>query len=330
MNRGRLFSVLGICVVLASAFLISKRVVIQAQNAPTKFTPPNAKQRTAAIGSMRNVPRDLRSAFDPADHFDPIPDPGPSDWLSQHQEFGQTFAQFQQGYPNRPDQKRNRLYFQPLGDFPKESSPSLETLSAFAEAFFQLPVEILPTEQVDASAIKSRDRGGQPRQLLSTDVLRWLETRLPDDAYCLLAITMEDLYPKESWNFVFGQASLKNRTGVYSFVRYSPEFNGQKASDTVSPLFLMRSCKVLAHETGHMFGIKHCVHFHCLMNGSNHLAESDAHPIHLCPVCLRKLQSSAKFDVRARYKSLLTVSETADWIEESAWLKKRMEFIGDE
>jgi hypothetical protein len=41
-----------------------------------------------------------------------------------------------------------------------------------------------------------------------------------------------------------------------------------------------------------MFGIEHCVWFRCLLNGSNHFAESDARPSHLCPVDLRKLQLS--------------------------------------
>jgi archaemetzincin len=58
---------------------------------------------------------------------------------------------------------------------------------------------------------------------------------------------------------------------------------------------------VLEHETGHMVGLAHCIYFNCLMNGSNHLAESDRRPLHLCPVCLRKLQWSIGFDVVARY-----------------------------
>jgi len=41
------------------------------------------------------------------------------------------------------------------------------------------------------------------------------------------------------------------------------------------------------------------------MNGSNHLAESDARPLHLCPVDLRKLQWSIGFDVVERYRRLL-------------------------
>jgi len=36
------------------------------------------------------------------------------------------------------------------------------------------------------------------------------------------------------------------------------------------PLLLRRSMKVLTHETGHIFGLAHCVYFACVMNGSNH------------------------------------------------------------
>ena len=38
-------------------------------------------------------------------------------------------------------------------------------------------------------------------------------------------------------------------------------------------------------------------------NGHNSLEESDASVMHLCPVCLRKLQSNAGFDVLARYQA---------------------------
>lgn len=40
------------------------------------------------------------------------------------------------------------------------------------------------------------------------DLLRFLMKKKPKDAFCIVGITMIDLYPKESWNFVFGQASL--------------------------------------------------------------------------------------------------------------------------
>ena len=55
-----------------------------------------------------------------------------------------------------------------------------------------------------------------------------------------------------------------------------------------------------------MFGLKHCVYFTCLMNGSNHAEESDCKLTFLCPVCLRKMRDAIKFDFLARYKGLLT------------------------
>ena len=42
------------------------------------------------------------------------------------------------------------------------------------------------------------------RQILTSDVLARLQQNLPTDAFCVLAITMEDLYPDPTWNFVFG------------------------------------------------------------------------------------------------------------------------------
>ena len=40
----------------------------------------------------------------------------------------------------------------------------------------------------------------------------------------MLSIMMEDLYPGPNWNYVFGWANYKARTGVFSFARYDPSF----------------------------------------------------------------------------------------------------------
>jgi archaemetzincin len=138
---------------------------------------------------------------------------------------------------------------------------------------------------------------------------------------------MTDLYPDPNWNFVFGEASPRERVGVYSFARYDPRFYGQAPTEDTRKLMLRRSCKVLAHETCHMFGVDHCVWFHCLMNGSNHLAESDARPLHLCPADLHKLQWSVGFDVVERYRRLLDFHRRAGFEDEAKWLDNRLRFI---
>ena len=178
-----------------------------------------------------------------------------------------------------------------------EGCPSLAELQRYASAFFMRDVAVLAPVSLAQVAITERQNPHEgQRQLLTTDILRFLARNLPDDAYCTLGISMIDLYPDPNWNFVFGQASLRNRVGVYSFARYTAEGDPQ--------LTLRRSLKVMAHEIGHMYGLTHCTFFECGLNGSNHLEEADRRPIHLCPVCMRKLHWSSELNPLERYYHL--------------------------
>jgi archaemetzincin len=292
------------------------------------FTPPGEAARRRAIGPSDECPEPLQKALEPGTDFRPIPKPGPHDWLANHEESGQTFQQFVRSRPNVPDDVRTRIYLQPLGEFPAGKSPPLERLVQFAEVFFAMDVAILPMAEFAAGEITTRANpySGQV-QLLTGDILAFLRRHVPADAYCVLGITVYDLYPDPSWNFVFGQASLREPIGVYSFARYDPGFYGEQVEDA-EKLMLRRSCKVLAHETAHMFGIEHCIFFHCLMNGSNHLEESDARPLHLCPVDLRKLHFSVGFDVLDRYRRLHDFCAAVGFDDEARWLAERRERVG--
>jgi archaemetzincin len=78
-------------------------------------------------------------------------------------------------------------------------------LRQYAAEFFQMEVKALAPIRISASGVTSRTNSmTDRRQILTGDVLRWLQGKLPGDAFCLLGITMEDLYPEASWNFVFG------------------------------------------------------------------------------------------------------------------------------
>ncbi len=290
------------------------------------FEPPGPDARRAAVGDLTGLPPALRRAFlADAPEFEPIPKPGPHDWLTVHPESAQTFDEFKASRPNRPTDSRHVIYLQPLGEFAADRSPEIEKLREFGSAFFAMEVKVLPTVSLDTSKFTTRHNPNTGNlQILTGDVLNFLKTRVPSDAFCVLAVTMEDLYPEPSWNFVFGQASLRERVGVYSFARYDPAFYGEGRGSDYQTLLLRRSCKVLAHETCHMFGLAHCTFFNCLMNGSNHLAESDRRPLHLCPVCLRKLQCSIGFDVLGRYRALERVTRTYGFNDEADWLTDRI------
>ncbi|XP_077709825.1 archaemetzincin-2 isoform X2 [Canis aureus] len=145
---------------------------------------------------------------------------------------------------------------------------------------------------------------------------------------------MIDLYPRDSWNFVFGQASLTDGVGIFSFARYGSDFYSSRFEGKVNKLrrvsssdysvfenyytpevtsvLLLRSCKTLTHEIGHIFGLRHCQWLACLMQGSNHLEEADRRPLNLCPICLRKLQCAIGFNIIERYQALVR------WIDDES------------
>jgi archaemetzincin len=292
------------------------------------FKPPTDSERLQAIGSTNGLPETLRKALEPGTDFEPIPIPKRGDWLAEHYEAGQGFDDFVRSRPNRPDKNRNKIYLQPLGQFPNGQVPLVESLGQYAGAYFAMEVKVLPALALNDYNITTRvNQYTKKRQILTGDVLTILRRNLPPDAFCVLAITMEDLYPEPSWNFVFGQASLRGRVGVYSFARYDPVFYGQKRGKDYEKILLRRSCRVLAHETAHMFGLQHCIYFKCVLNGSNHLQESDSRPLHLCPVCLRKLQYSIGFDVVTRYRNLLHFYRKFGLDKEAQWVANRLEWI---
>jgi len=303
-----------------------KIVVLLLPSIALAFTPPDEKTIGNAIGDLNGLPPVLQRAFTPdKNSFDPILEPKPGDWLAVHNERGQTFEEFKASQPNRPRQNQHVIYLQPLGDFMPEQSPSNDKLREFAAAFFAMEVKVLPPVKIDHSTfVTRRNPITNNPQILTGDVLNFLKARIPADAFCILAITMEDLYPEPSWNFVFGQASVRERVGVYSFARYDAAFYGAPRASGYEALLLRRSFKVLAHETGHMFGLAHCTYFNCLMNGSNHLVEADRRPLHLCPVCLRKLQWSIGFDVLKRYSALEGIYRANGFTDEADWLIRRL------
>jgi archaemetzincin len=293
-----------------------------------RFAPPSREERLAAVGSTAELPLSMRQALESGDDFEPIPVPGPHDWLANHSEPGQTYDDFVRSRPHRPDARRHTIYLEPLGEFATDDGPPLDRLREFAAAFFCLSVVTLaPLTPTEGEITARRNPYTGQRQLLTTDVLALLRQRLPQDAYAMVGITMEDLYPEPSWNFVFGQASLGHRVGVYSFARYHPRSAGGRPAANWRSLLLRRSCKVLAHETAHMFGIGHCTFYHCLMNGSNHIAESDARPMHLCPIDLRKLHDSVGFDVADHYQRLRGFCERVGFTDEARWLAKRLAHV---
>ncbi|HLU68557.1 MAG TPA: archaemetzincin [Kofleriaceae bacterium] len=289
---------------------------------------PDVRTRVRAAGTLAGLSDSLRAAFAPATpDFSAILPPAPGDWLAEHVELGQTYDQYVASRPNRPDWRRRTLYIAPLGEPAGPGAPDLELVAAFARAHVGLPVRVLDPTPIEATGARGRQRGSL-RQLLAPDLLAHLERSLPADAFALIGLTAADLYPDPGWNFVFGMASFRQRVGVYSVARYHPSFHGEADHDPAPDTWVLRrSLKVMAHEIGHMFGMEHCTYYECVMNGSNNLVETDRHPIHLCPVCLRKLHYAIGFDPVERYRRLARVFRRAGLGPEASWAAARAERV---
>jgi archaemetzincin len=221
------------------------------------------------------------------------------------------------------------IYVQPLGDFTSKQRKVVELSADYMSRYFNRPVRI--RDDVPLAVIPDRARRVHPiwgdRQILSTYVLNdVLRPQLPRDAAACIAFTASDLWPGEGWNFVFGQASLRHRVGVWSIYR-----NGDpEAGDDEFRLCLKRTLKTATHETGHMFSMRHCIAYQCNMCGSNHREESDRHPLYLGPECLAKVCWATGADPVDRFTGLASFCRTHGLKEEAEYFEKALTVLKGE
>ena len=303
-----------------------------APNAPADAEP------VPSASSLSTMPKDAGPpAFDPGDpafvadpeSFTPKLPARPGDWLARFPETGTTFEEYARSNPVGRTAQRNKLVLQPLGAFSDDERELLEKLREYTSVVFDCPVVLAPPLPLPSKGRRKRAEDGRTWTQHHTQVIlhEVLAPRLPEDAIATLGITMSDLYPQASWNFVFGEATLDKRVGVYSLARYFPAFTGETATPAARRLGVLRSFKVLSHEAGHMFSLHHCARFECLMNGSNSLDEMDRSPAYECPVCLKKLGWNLRFDVRARYRRLLGIYQREGLTDLARWVEARLQKI---
>ena len=224
------------------------------------------------------------------------------DWLQSQAENGETFEDYLDSHPTLPTAERKTIYILPIGNFSQEQMKVIRLTADYMRAFFDLPV-VLQDRRVLGKVPKDLERVQYPnnRQIRTTYFVdQLLPTILPDDAAALLCFTNYDVYPGDTWNYVFGQASFEKRVGVWSLWRLEREGGKPAKGD----LFLDRTLKIAIHEAGHMFAMRHCIKYECLMSGTNHLGETDRRPLDTCPECTMKIAWAMKYTPAERYKNL--------------------------
>ena len=300
--------------------------------------------------------------------FDPLPLPSHvDDWLAQYREATQTVAECVRGPRAMPRAGKDVIYLLPIdcdrsavaGSDARSPSPAARDalfsgLRDYCRAFFHgKKVELLPllTLSVDARRRSVRCHGkdvgwrdvcpangeAQPQGQLDASALL-LSLRptalrgrgaskshaggaLPPDGFCVMGVTLTDLFSSDDDVFTGGLACLTSRSAVFSFWRY--------LEGVTAGVALHRACKTAVHEIAHMYGIGHCMHARCLMNGSGHLMEDFNAPPHLCPADLGKLVHVLGISLAPRYRALIAFCEAhADgFAEQGAWLRRALALL---
>ena len=288
--------------VLVVAFLL---MLTACGETPTDGTVSNKTDTETASPRLKDLRADIKK-IEP--FFKPMGEPGPSDWLRAFTEPGETFDQYIDSKPTLPTKERGVIYIQPIGNFTSQQSQVIKTTSEYIEAFYGLPVKSLPAKPPPGKLTEPDERMidyPKHRQIRTGYILdKILTPALPKDAAALIAFTNEDLYPGGTMYFVFGQASLENRVGVWSLYRLKSRAV-PPASAGGMDIFLERTMKIAVHEVGHMFSMRHCTKYECVMSGTNHLGETDRRPIDACPECMAKIAWMTKTSPKDRYERMI-------------------------
>ncbi|XP_045215543.2 archaemetzincin-2-like [Mercenaria mercenaria] len=288
-------------------------------------------------------------------------------WLSSRkrkymsQEFQPSGQTIKDRYPD------GKVYIVPIGDFGERDSELFSSLIEYTSIFLGLPVKSLPKIDLHVGEGKvlwieePNNKTGTNRrssqrtkhhqltsrfnaetkhiQVCVDSNLMQLRNLIPEDAICMIGLTMLDLYGDDSDLFVAGMAAGNQRVAIFSLYRYDPclsfstehWFQIQEDHDIPQKerqrVTLQRGCKLLVHEICHLLGIDHCIYYDCCMNGSGHLSEDFRQPMHLCPVDLRKLYTLVGFNVVGRYRLLHQYYKNHGFKEEEKWVQKRLKFI---
>jgi archaemetzincin len=156
----------------------------------------------------------------------------------------------------------------------------LENLASDVKIEFGVPV-VLKDSYADITAYFEPSR----RQYDANKLLKLIDSDSTPDAIKTIGLFQVDLFIP-ILTYIFGQAIYKGDTGVVSVYRLKNEQYGLPRNNE---LLYERFRKVVIHELGHSFGLKHCHVPTCVMRSTTYVEEIDQKEFHFCVKCREEL-----------------------------------------
>ncbi len=171
-----------------------------------------------------------------------------------------------------------KLSIVPVGKVDKQL---LEYLSLILGEFLGFVCSVEKKIKIPSSAL-DYSRGQYCSHILRNELIVF------DSSDIILGITGEDIFVPVL-TFVFGEAEMRGRTAIVSTHRLRQKFYG--LFDDRELLF-KRCEKEAIHELGHIFGLKHCRKFDCVMHHTYSVESIDLKRREFCPSCVDELRES--------------------------------------
>lgn len=286
------------------------------------FKVPNPYQRIASFDCSGETYLFTKLVtHDYTKFYKPMTAPGKDDWLMNHKEYGQTYREYKNFGHHNITKQRHVIYIAPLSfninpAFDKSFITAMIILCQ--SYYYDMEIKLL-NMNINLEGVEYRNYEDGSYQLNANTIIEKLFYEMPSDGYCLVCLTDIDLYndvrvikprkwtyfpPPYKNDFCYELNSFKYWVSICSIARFDPIYSMEKIpndDDLKIKLYfvlLKRAAKIVIKNIGHMFGLKNCIFFKCIMNGFGHLKEFDGRPIELCPSCLRKIFTniSRKFE----------------------------------
>lgn len=157
----------------------------------------------------------------------------------------------------------------------------LEKLTSDIGVEFGLPVKVKDS-YADLTAYFDASR----RQYDANKLLGLIDSDSKSKAIKTIGLFHIDLFIP-ILTFIFGQAIFNGDTGIASIYRLRNEQYGLPKNNE---LLYERFRKVVIHELGHTFGLKHCHVPTCVMRSTTYVEEIDQKEYHFCSKCRNELK----------------------------------------